>query len=92
MARASVEGQRRVRFQMKADKGRDVYVAGSFNKWNPKQHKMKYSEGVYSKTILLPKGSHEYKFVVDDIWCVDPECKDWVRNGIGSLNSVVSVS
>ena len=27
----------------------------------------------------------------NDVWCVDPECSEWVPNGIGSLNSVVTV-
>lgn len=91
MPRASLAGKKRALFSIKADPGSQVYVAGTFNGWNPKKNKLTYKGGVYSARILLPKGRHEYKFVVDDVWCVDPGCPDWAPNGLGSLNSVISV-
>jgi len=27
----------------------------------------------------------------DGIWCIDPECPDWVPNAHGTLNSVITV-
>lgn len=92
MPKPSLEGKKRVKFSIKADRGSSVYVAGTFNSWNPKKHKLVYKDGVYSTTILLPKGRYEYKFVINDVWCVDPECTEWVPNGLGSLNSVIVVS
>ena len=91
-ASSSLAGKKRVRFQIEADKGAEVFVAGSFNDWNPKKHKLTYKNKVYSCTTLLSKGRHEYKFVIDGVWCVDPACSEWTPNGLGSLNSVVVVA
>jgi len=87
----SLAGKKRVKFSIKAQAGSEVYVAGTFNGWNPKKNKLAYKGGAYSGTILLPKGRHEYKYIIDGVWCVDPECPEWAPNGIGSLNSVIAV-
>lgn len=73
--------------------GKKVFVAGSFNKWNPTASPLAYCEksGVYSATLWIPRGKHEYKFVVDDIWQADPANPDFVINVHGSLNSFVIV-
>ena len=91
MAKSPVKGGKRIKFSMKADPSSRVSVAGSFNEWNPEKHKLTCTNGVFTASILLPPGKHEYKFVVNDVWCVDPECADWAPNGLGSLNSVVTV-
>ena len=83
---------KRVKFQLQAEPGCEVFVAGTFNSWNPRKTRMKFENGVYSTTATLPAGRHEYKFVVDGVWCVDPSCAEWAPNGLGSLNSVVTVS
>ena len=89
---SSLAGKKRVRFQIEAEKGSEVFVAGSFNDWNPRKNKLTYKGGVYSCTTLLSKGRHEYKYVVNGVWCVDPSCSEWTPNGMGSLNSVVVVA
>lgn len=83
---------KRVKFQLQAEPGCEVFVAGSFNSWNPRKNRMKFENGVYAATITVPAGRHEYKFVVDGVWCVDPSCAEWVPNGLGSLNSVITVA
>lgn len=42
----------------------NIYLAGSFNNWNPKDEKLviKPAAGKYGITIELPKGMFEYKF------------------------------
>jgi len=87
------EDKKRVKFQIKAEEGNEVYVAGSFNDWNPRKDKLEHDDinGNYSATLSLPKGKHEYKFVVNGTWSLDLECPDWVPNGLGSLNSVITV-
>lgn len=92
MQSKSLAGKKRMKFQIQGQPGSEVYVAGSFNGWNPKKNKLIYKDGYYTGTILLPKGRHEYKFTVDGVWCVDPECPEWVPNGLGSLNSVIAVN
>ena len=82
-----------VTFTVHAEKGKAVYLAGSFNQWNPTGKKMldKKNEGVYTASIKLAPGRYEYKFVIDGTWCADPENLDFVRNEHGTLNSVVVV-
>ena len=92
MARPTLAGKMRVTFQIRADEGSEAYVAGTFNDWDPRRNKLTGKNGLYSTTILLPKGRHEYKFIVNDVWCVDPECPTWTPNSVGSLNSVITVA
>ena len=40
---------------------------------------------------LYSPGQHEYKFLVNNEWRLDPKCPDWIPNDIGTLNSVVRV-
>ena len=91
MPRSSLAGKKQVKFTIKADPDSEIYVAGSFNGWNPRKNKLAYKNGRYAISLLLPKGRHEYKFVINDVWCIDPECPEWAANGLGSLNSVVTV-
>lgn len=89
----SAAGAKRVMFQITASPKSEVYLAGGFNGWDPKRHPMKdtFGAGKYTITLMLPKGEHEYKFVINGNWVVDPECQNWVRNSYGTLNSVVRV-
>ena len=82
-----------VTFTVHADKGKAVYVAGEFNKWDPTAKKMAYKAraGVYSATVKLAPGRYEYKFVMDGIWCADPENVNSVKNDQGTFNSFIVV-
>ena len=80
-----------VRFQVSAEPGCRVFVAGTFNSWDPTKHRMKGTKGVYSITISVPTGRHEYKFVVDGVWSIDPGNPDFVPNKHGTLNSVIKI-
>ncbi len=93
MARGSNRGKRRVTFALRAEPNGEVFVAGTFNNWNPTEHRLEpNAEGnQYGTTLYLAKGAYEYKFVVNGVWCVDPECADWAPNDFGSLNSVLKV-
>ena len=80
-------------FTVRAEAGKVVYLAGCFNQWNPTGKKMtdKKKDGVYSTAINLAPGTYEYKFVIDGVWCADPENTDVVKNDCGTLNSVITV-
>ena len=80
-----------VTFTVHADKGKAVYVAGEFNKWNPTAKKMAYKAGVYTATVKLAAGTYQYKFVIDGTWCADPENVNAVANDQGTFNSVITV-
>ncbi|MFI4910029.1 MAG: glycogen-binding domain-containing protein [Sedimentisphaeraceae bacterium JB056] len=90
----STTGRKRITFKFKANPGSTVTVAGNFNDWDSdsKVLKDKGSTGDYEVTMLLPKGVYEYKFCVDDKWCVDPENPNFITNAHGTLNSVIEVN
>ena len=84
---------RRMVFEFSAEPGSQVFVAGTFNNWDPTQSPLKSNSNNshFKATLRLPPGTHEYKFVVNGVWTADPKCADWVPNAYGSLNSVVEV-
>lgn len=83
----------RVAFSVRAEVGSKVFVAGSFNNWDPTDKEMidKKGDGVFAVTLTLAPGTYQYKFVIDGTWCADPECADWIQNDHGTLNSVKRV-
>ena len=93
MKKAAATKGKKVNFQIKAAPGSEVYVAGTFNEWDPKKHQLRDSPnaGVYTTTLMLPPGRHEYKFVVNGEWHVDPNSTEWAPNDHGTLNSAISV-
>ncbi len=89
----SAPKKQRVTFSVRTEAGSEVFLAGDFNNWDPRALSMsdKKEAGVFTVTLSLPAGDHEYKFVIDGTWCVDPECADWVQNDHGTLNSIKRV-
>lgn len=84
--------RKRIRFEIKCDPGSKVSIAGTFNNWDPAKNRLKETgPGKFSSSILLHPGIHEYKFVINGIWTIDPNCPDWAPNGMGSLNSVLRI-
>jgi 1,4-alpha-glucan branching enzyme len=85
---------KKIEFQLAAAPGSQVFVAGTFNNWDSEKTRMKDNpaSGHYETVIALPPGKHEYRFVVDGDWCVDPNGAEQVSNVYGSLNSVVTVT
>jgi len=76
-----------------------VEVAGSYNDWS----KVAMTEttpgasgeflrtfGEWSICVKLDPGTHQYKYIVDGEWVVDPECAT-VDNNLGGLNNIVTV-
>lgn len=90
---AKAPAKKRVTFTLAADVGSEVFVAGDFNNWDPAGKKLedKKGTGVYTAVLMLAPGDYEYKFVINGTWCVDPNCKDWIQNSLGTLNSVLHV-
>ena len=91
MAHKKKADRKKATFAIEIKDGSVVYVAGTFNEWEPDKNRLEKQNGVYTTTLLVPKGRHEYKFIIDDVWCPDPECNKWVLNDMGSLNSVLTV-
>ena len=88
-AQSSTQG-RKVKFALVTDPGSRVYVAGSFNNWDTGQYPMKDNpnSGIYCTVVPLPAGRHEYKFIVNGVWCTDPKCAESAWNEHGTMNSV----
>ena len=80
-------------FTVHAERGKSVYLAGEFNDWNPAGKKMAYKarNGVYAASVKLAPGTYQYKFVINGVWCADPENVDSVANDQGTFNSVITV-
>ncbi len=91
--RNSVNGKKRVVLTVRTTPGADVYVAGTFNDWNPEKKQLldKDGSGNYSGILMLPPGDYEYKFKVNDDWYIDPGNPNFAPNALGTLNSVLTV-
>ncbi len=94
MKYSTSEMKRKVLFKLTAPPGSAVFVAGTFNTWDPKANPLKATsaQGVgYSATVPLLPGKYEYKFIVNGDWQVDPGCRESVDNKLGSRNSVIVI-
>lgn len=83
-----------VRFVLYAPGARRVAVAGTFNQWDQSAAPLvpAGTSGVWTTTLALPAGQHQYAFVVDgERWVVDPAAPS-VDDGFGRRNSLVSVA
>jgi len=83
-----------VRFVLYAPGARHVAVAGTFNQWdlNAAPLARAGSSGVWSTTLALPVGQHQYAFVVDgERWVADPAAPA-IDDGFGRRNSMVAVT
>ncbi len=83
-----------VTFRIDAPAAGQVFVAGSFNKWDPRQYPLSRQEhGQWQTTISLPAGRHEYKFIVDTEWVHDVNNPDKVALAppMHGYNSVITV-
>ena len=83
-----------VRFVLYAPGAHRVTVAGSFNQWDATAAPLAPSgaAGVWTATVAVPVGQHQYAFLVDGRrWVSDPGAPT-VDDGFGRRNSVVSVA
>lgn len=84
--------KKRVTFTFDDAAAREVMLAGSFNAWDPSVRPLKKDvNGLWKTAIMLPKGTYEYRFVVDGEWREDLKSFDKRMNEFGSYNSVISV-
>ncbi len=81
-----------VRFVLVAPGARNVSVAGTFNQWDPAATPLvRSANDVWTATLTLPSGQHQYAFVVDGVrWVPDPAAPA-VNDGFGRRNSVLTL-
>jgi hypothetical protein len=83
-----------VRFMLLAPTASSVTLVGDFNNWNrgtihlvPTGHK-----GVWTASVAVPAGQHEYAFIVDGIhWTADPHARLTVADDFGTESSILTV-
>ena len=82
-----------VLFQLPAPTAREVTIVGSFNDWKPDRTRLSGPDenGMWHTSVKLPKGTHHYKFLVDEAWVIDPENPKIVEDGFGGRNSVLEI-
>jgi 5'-AMP-activated protein kinase regulatory beta subunit len=84
--------QKRICLEVYAPEAQLVFVAGSFNGWQPSAmplHKQAGDRWVVE--LMLDPGKYEYRFVVDGEWTDDPLSSAYVSNPFDGLNSVLLV-
>jgi len=93
------EGTKLVDFSCRAPEATAVFVAGTFNDWRADAVPLKRgTEGQWSAALQLPRGHHEFKFVVDGQWCCEPACEHEYQgcpkccaNEFGTMNRLLEV-
>lgn len=68
-----------------------VLLAGSFNDWSEDGFKMVPTDNGWELSILLSGGKHQYKFIVDGKWILDPHNPVKEYDYKGHVNSVCMV-
>jgi AMP-activated protein kinase-like protein len=82
-----------VRFMLLAPEAKAVSLAGTFNQWDPRATPLVRTgaNGMWTATLTLPAGQHQYAFVVDGVrWVPDPGAPG-VDDGFGRRNSVLTL-
>lgn len=88
----SIAGRQKVRFFLLDPYAEHVYLAGSFNNWNPTATPLiREGRQLWTRELMLPVGRYEYQFVIDDHWKPDRAAKETVSNPFGGINSVITV-
>ena len=48
--------------------------------------------GMWNKSVMIPPGRYEYKFLVDRQWKEDPQNDRMCLNGFGTYNNVLNLT
>ncbi|KAH7130357.1 hypothetical protein B0J11DRAFT_250590 [Dendryphion nanum] len=67
----------------------EVFVTGDFDNWQKTIQLSKSDDGVFKKTVELPKGKHAYKFVVDGTWLTN-DSHPGENDASGNYNNVLN--
>jgi 1,4-alpha-glucan branching enzyme len=85
--------RKKVVFKFLSPNAKSVSLVGNFNNWDKTRHPMQNDgNGLWSKTVMLHQGSHQYKFLADNNWVQDPDNGNLAPNEFGTLNNVIDVA
>jgi AMP-activated protein kinase-like protein len=80
-----------VQFRLQASDASTVRLAGSFTNWQPQYELHQSAPGIWTITLPLPLGVHDYAFVIDgQRWVPDPYAQA-VDDGFGGTNSRIAI-
>lgn len=83
---------RSVEVSCHAPDARSVFLAGTFNAWDPGTCPMKRdAEGSWRTTLNLASGVYEYKFVVNDEWICKPGVDEFDPTLLNEQDCVLNV-
>ena len=68
-----------------------VYLAGSFNNWQPRELLMNETPSGWELPLYLADGTHTYRFVADGKWLPDPRNSETLPNEFNEVNSVIRI-
>ena len=89
---APKSAKKKTTFMLRAPEATEVFVAGSFNGWDPTANPLEPDEeGVWACGLLLGPGEHEYRFIVDNVWWDDPSNLVRRQTEFGCENCVLIV-
>jgi hypothetical protein len=88
---AAAEPRLFVQFRLEAADASNVRLAGSFTDWQPRYELHQTAPGIWTITLPLSLGLHDYAFVVDgQRWIADPYAQH-VDDGFGGINSRIAL-
>jgi hypothetical protein len=88
---AALEPQLFVQFRLEAPEASDVRIAGSFTGWEPRHQLHQAAPGLWTVTLPLTRGVHDYAFLVNGtMWVADPFAQQ-VNDGFGGVNSRIAL-
>ena len=70
--------------------GNNVYLTGSFCDWKEFYLMKKNGDGKFSFSLPLPRGFHQYKFKIDDIWTYSRKQPKYEDNG--NINNFIDTT
>jgi len=89
---ARARGSQSIRLELTRPQAREVFIAGSFNDWQPTATPLKPAgDGRWFVALSLSPGRYEYRFIADGEWLDDPSAKDVVPNPHGGANALLLV-
>ncbi len=69
-----------------------VKLAADFTGWDKHPIDLRRREdGIWQVAVELPRGRYFYRFLVDDQWRDDPQCREYESNPFGGFNAVLRV-
>jgi hypothetical protein len=87
MVSATIAPKVFVQFRLQTSEASTVRLAGSFTNWQPAHELHQTAPGLWTVTLPLPLGVHDYAFIVNgERWVADPYAPA-VQDGFGGSNS-----